>query len=93
MHQIRFPLFPLVSLLLCINGCQATRTASRKVGQAVVAIPLFIAEGLINSVLDSDETLIEQDRRERTDRQWKQHWRDHPNDNPAMHEAFKDDYE
>jgi hypothetical protein len=74
-------------------GCQATRTAGRKVGQAAVAIPLFVAEGLINGIFDSDETIVEQDQRERRERQWKQHWRDHPNDNPAMHEAFRDDYE
>lgn len=74
-------------------GCQATRTAGRKVGQAAVAIPLFVAEGLINGIFDSDETIVEQDQRERRERQWKQHWRDHPNDNPAMHEAFSDDYE
>jgi hypothetical protein len=93
MHRMRFSLIVMAFVFACATGCQATRTAGRKVGQAAVAIPMFVAEGLINGVFDSDETIIEEDRRELRERRWKQHWRDHPNENPAMHEAFKDDYE
>jgi hypothetical protein len=93
MQRTRFLLIVLASISLCMFGCQATRTAGRKVGKAAVAIPLFVAEGLINGMLDSDETIIEREQREHRERQWTQHWRDHPNDSRAMHEAFKDDYE
>lgn len=77
----------------CTLGCQATRTVGRKTGKATVAVPLFVAEGLINGILDSDETILERERRERQSQQWKQYWRDHPDENHSMHEAFKDDYE
>lgn len=93
---MRFRYFSILVLALATaftTGCQATRTAGRQVGQAAAAIPMFVVEGLINGIFDSDETIVERDRRERRERQWKQHWRDRPNENPAMHEAFKDDYE
>jgi hypothetical protein len=89
--HMRWMLLP--SLLLCVTGCQATCTAGRKIGQAAFAVPSLVAEGIIRGIFESDETISERDRRERQERQWKQYWREHPNENPAMHDAFKDDYE
>lgn len=93
MDHARISFLALASISLCTFGCQATRTAGQKVGKAAVAVPLFVAGGLINGILDSDETIIERERRERQERQWKQYWREHPDENRSMHEAFKDDDE
>ncbi|MCA9190410.1 MAG: hypothetical protein KDB03_01555 [Planctomycetales bacterium] len=87
-----FSTLPLLLAAVGTSGCQATRITGRKVGQAAVVIPIFVAETIINSVLDSNETMLEQEQREIKEQQWKQHWRANPNENPAMYEAFKDDY-
>ena len=74
------------------SGCQATRTVGKKVGVAVVLTTCFLGNALINGLLDSDETILEKEARQKRERAWKQHWRDHPNDVPAMTERYKDDY-
>lgn len=83
----------LLPIVLCMAGCQATRTAGHRIGKVAVAVPLIIAGVLIDGIFDSDETTSEKACRESQDRQWKQYWRTHPNSNPAMHDAFKNDYE
>lgn len=89
MRQKRLSRALLIATLLVGSGCQATR----KVGQFAIGVPIALTKGLIEGILDTDETILEKERRLARDRAWKQHWRDHPNDSPAMHEAFKDDYE
>lgn len=79
--------------MLCVTGCQATRTAGCKIGKASVAATSFIAKGIINGIFDSDdETIFEKERRDQRERRWKQYWREHPDENPAMHDAFRNDY-
>ena len=75
MNHTRLNLIVLPSLVLWAIGCQAARTAGHKVGQAAVAVPVFIAKGVITGIFDSDETILERDHRERHERKWKQHWR------------------
>ena len=77
-----------VSACALAAGCQATR----KVGEVAVAMPFLVAEGLIDGLFESEDRVVDLDRRERRNREWKQHWQDHPEVNPAMHDAFKDDY-
>jgi len=73
-----------------VTGFQAISTAGRRIGKVSVAVPLFIAGGIINEIFDyNDESFFERERRKRP---WKQYWRERPDENPAMHEAFKDDY-
>lgn len=93
MNNKRLRWIMLLPIVLCVAGCQATRTASHRIGQIAVAVPLILAGVIIDGIFDSDETDNEESCRKSQDRQWKQYWREHPNTNPAMHEAFKDDYE
>ena len=74
---------------LILSGCQA----SRDVGKGVVAVPFILAEGLLDGLLDDEDSFVDRERRQSQRRQWKQYWRDHPEESPAMHDAFKDDYE
>jgi hypothetical protein len=90
-HIEKLLFLPSVLVLCC--GCQSMRTAGRRAGEIALKAPLFVAEGIVNGILDTDETLAQQEARENQEREWKQHWRDNPNTNRAMHEAFKDDYE
>ncbi len=76
----------LLLFMLSLTGCHATR----KVGQAVVAIPLFVAEGLISGIFNSDETPIERARREQREQELKRFWGENPEKRPPMHEAFMD---
>lgn len=93
MKRARIVLFFLTVTLLNAVGCQATQKASHQVGKAAVAVPILLVEGLVDGIFDSDESGMERVHRERREREWKQYWRDNPTENPAMHEAFRDDYE
>lgn len=81
----------LIAILASISGC----TAARKTGEESTNATDWIAEGIISNIFDDndDETIFEQEHRERNERKWKQAWRDNPNVNPAMTAAYKDDYE
>lgn len=93
MKRARIVLFFITVALPGAAGCRATQKASHQVGKAAVAVPILLVEGLVDSIFDSDESGMERIHRERSEREWKQYWRDNPNENPAMHEAFRDDYE
>lgn len=88
MNNGRIRWIVVLPIVFCVTGCQATRTATRRIGKIAVAVPLFIMKGMF----DSDETSDEKDPHDSEERKWKQFWRAHPNMNPAMHDAFKNDY-
>jgi len=72
-------------------GC---RSARRKTSEIVIGTTAFLAKGIVNGIFDDDdETIIQRQRREGFEREWKQVWRDNPDVNPAMTAAFKDDYD
>lgn len=66
--------------IVMATGCQSTRS-----------IGGWLADGLIDSVFDSDKTYSEQISRERQEDGWKSYWRDNPSVNPKMTEAFAEE--
>jgi hypothetical protein len=85
--KVRYVIAAVV--LASITGCAAVK----KTREVAVGATAWLTEGIVNGVFDRDETIIEQDHRERNERKWKQVWRDNPDESPTMTAAFKDDHE
>ncbi len=85
--MVRKPLLLLVAGV-CLTGCTPVRRAGSIVKTATLATTAFVAEGVLNGLLDSDESSSEKICRKDQERRWKEYWRDNPDRNPAMTEAF-----
>ncbi len=77
------------------DGFVGEATDAAKKTALFVGKGVLLAAGLVAWMWldDDDETIIEQQHRERDQQRWKNAWRDNPQVNPAMTAAFKDDQE
>ena len=66
----------LLLQIVCIStsGCTPARRLGSMVGYAALAVPVIVADGLVNGLLDNDESPSEKLAREDRDEAWKGYW-------------------
>ncbi len=90
MHRWKPPIYFVFVLIACllICGCVTARRIGIATGKVALAAPFFLAEGLIDGLLDSDESNSERLRKKRIDEDAKRYWLANPHLNPQMTEAI-----
>ena len=78
----------LLVAVASLTGCTPARRLGSIAKTATYATTAFVAEGVMNGLLDNDESDAKRIGREDYERRWKQYWRDNPDRNPTMTKAF-----